>query len=125
MTSDISKPATIDEYIAAFPKLIQDMLEGLRATIKKAAPDAKEAIKYQMPTFTLNGNLIHFAAFKNHIGLYPTPSGIAAFENELSLYKGAKGSVQFPLDKPLPLDLVSRIVEYRVQQNREQPKKIK
>ncbi len=106
----------IDEYIAAYPKDIQRMLESIRSTIKKAAPKAEEAIKYAIPTFVLNGNLVHFAAFKNHIGFYPTPRGIKEFEKELSQYEGGKGTVQFPLDKPMPLDLVSRIVKFRVQE---------
>lgn len=108
---------TIDEYIASFSLGVQERLQQIRATIKSAAPDAQEKISYQMPTFYLHGNLVHFAAFKNHIGFYPTPSGIEAFQAELSTYKGAKGSVQFPLDQPLPLDLVRRIVEFRVAEN--------
>jgi uncharacterized protein YdhG (YjbR/CyaY superfamily) len=97
---------TIDEYIKTFPKNIQRILEKMRQTIKEAAPEAVEAISYQMPTFKLNGkNLVHFAAFKNHIGFYPIPSGIEAFKKELSPYKQGKGSVQFPLDKPIPYDL--------------------
>jgi uncharacterized protein YdhG (YjbR/CyaY superfamily) len=108
---------TIDEYIAGFPPDVQEKLRKLRATIREAAPDAEETISYQMPTFALHGNLVHFAAFKNHIGFYPTPSGIEAFKNELAVYKGAKGSVQFPLDKPIPYDLVSRIVAFRVKEN--------
>ena len=108
---------SIDEYIATFPKDIQKILEELRATIKAAAPNAEEKISYQMPTFFLNGNLVHFAAFKEHIGFYPTPSGIEAFKKELAVYKGAKGSVQFPLDQPMPLDLIRRIVEFRVDEN--------
>src|SRR5882757_3352185 len=112
----------IDEYIAGFPKDIQKMLEEVRTTIRKAAPEAEEAIKYAMPTFTLNGNLVHFAAFKNHIGFYPAPTGIEAFKKELSVYKGAKGSVQFPFDKPLPLTLISKIVKYRVKKNLEKAK---
>ena len=108
---------SIDEYIATFPKDIQKILEELRATIKAAAPDAEEKISYQMPTFFLNGNLVHFAAFKKHIGFYPTPSGIEAFQKELSAYEGAKGSVQFPLDKPMPLKLITRIVKFRVAEN--------
>src|SRR5688572_19973427 len=107
----------IDEYISTFPKDVQNILEKLRQTIKKAAPEAKETINYQIPTFTLNGNLVHFAAFKNHIGFYPTPSAISAFEKELSQYEGAKGSVKFPIEKPLPLDLVSKIVKFRVKEN--------
>ena len=101
---------TIDEYIEAFPTNVQNMLEKMRAAIRKAAPKAIEAISYQMPTFKLNGkNLVHFAAFKNHIGFYPIPSGIEAFKEELSPYKQGKGSVQFPLDKPIPYDLVEKI----------------
>jgi len=107
-------PKDIDEYIAGFPKGVQEILEKVRMTVRKAAPDAEEAIKYRMPTFTLNGNLVHFAAFKNHIGFYPAPTGIEAFKDELSAYKGGKGSVQFPLDQPIPFDLIRRIVEYRV-----------
>ncbi len=114
------KPATIDEYIALFPNDVQDILRMMRQTIRKAAPSAVEAISYQMPTFRLNGkNLVHFAAFKNHIGFYPIPSGITAFKKELSVYKQGKGSVQFPLDRPLPYDLVKRIVLYRVKETLE------
>jgi len=107
----------IDEYIGNFPQEIQILLEQIRATIKQAAPEAEEAIKYAMPTFVLNGNLVHFAAFKNHIGFYPVPSGIEAFKKELSVYKGAKGSVQFPLDQPMPLELIAEIVKFRVNEN--------
>ena len=113
---------TIDEYIATFPKNIQILLEEMRATIRKAAPDAEETISYAIPTFKLNGNLVHFAAFKNHIGFYPTPNGIEEFEKELSVYKQGKGSVQFPLDKPLPLNLIIRIVEFRKKKNNEKAK---
>jgi len=108
---------SIDEYIATFPEEIQKILEELRATIKAAAPDAEETISYQMPTFALKGNLVHFAAFKNHIGLYPTPSGTQAFKRELSIYQGAKGSVKFPLSEPMPLKLISKIVKFRVAEN--------
>ena len=108
---------SIDEYISGFPEEIQILLEQVRATIKQAAPEAEEAIKYAMPTFVLNGNLVHFAAFKNHIGFYPVPSGIEAFKKELSVYKGAKGSVQFPLDQPMPLELISKIVKFRLDEN--------
>jgi uncharacterized protein YdhG (YjbR/CyaY superfamily) len=111
------KPKTIDEYIANFPQEIQTLLQQIRTTIKEAAPEADETINYAMPTFVLNGNLVHFAAFKNHIGFYPVPSGIEAFKKELSVYKGAKGSVQFPLDKPLPLKLITKIVKFRVEEN--------
>ena len=105
---------TIDEYIMQFPPEIQVILQEMRQVIKEAAPEAKEKISYQMPTFYLHGNLVHFAAFKNHIGFYPTSSGIEAFKKELSEFKGAKGSVQFPINKPLPFDLIKRIVKYRV-----------
>jgi uncharacterized protein YdhG (YjbR/CyaY superfamily) len=116
----------IDSYIADFPKEVQKLLQQLRSTIIKAAPGAKEIIKYAIPTFYLNGNLVHFAGYKNHIGFYPAPSGIKKFEKELAQYKGAKGSVQFPLDAPLPLDLVKKIVAFRVYENTyEKPSKIK
>ena len=108
---------SIDEYIGTFPQEIQTLLEQVRATIRQAAPEAEEAIKYAMPTFVLNGNLVHFAAFKHHIGFYPVPSGIEAFKEELSVYKGAKGSVQFPLNQPMPLELISKIVKFRVNEN--------
>jgi uncharacterized protein YdhG (YjbR/CyaY superfamily) len=110
-------PMTIDDYIAGFPPDIQELLEKIRATIKMAAPEAKEKISYQIPTFAMNGNLVHFAAFKKHIGFYPTSGGIEKFKEELSKYKGAKGSVQFPLDKDIPFDLISKIVKYRVKEN--------
>lgn len=118
-------PATIDEYILGFPEDIQRLLQEIREVIKQAAPGAEETIKYAIPTFTLNGNLVHFAAFKNHIGLYPAPGGIEAFKTELSAYKGAKGSIQFPLDKPMPLDLISRIVQFRVKENSEKKVRLK
>ena len=102
-------PATIDEYIAAFPDDVQRLLQAMRETIKAAAPHAEETINYGMPTFRLKGNLVHFGAARHHIGFYPTPSAIEAFKEQLSAYKGAKGSVQFPLDQPLPLDLVAEI----------------
>ena len=119
MENDQTTPQNIDEYIARFPADVQEKLTKLRATIRGAAPDAEEKISYQMPTFTLAGNLVHFAAYKNHIGFYPTPSGIEKFKSELSVYKGAKGSVQFPLDQPIPYDLVREIVIFRVQENLE------
>jgi len=108
---------SIDEYIAAFPDDIQKTLRGLRATIKAAAPDAEERISYQIPTFSLKGNLVHFAAYKSHIGFYPTSSGIRAFKRELAAYELSKGTVRFPIDKPLPLKLISKIVKYRVAEN--------
>jgi len=117
------KANDIDEYITHFPKEIKERLEQIRTTIRKAAPDAEEAISYAMPTFKLNGNLVHFAGYKNHIGFYPAPQGIEAFKKELSKYPGAKGSVQFPHDQPLPLTLVTKIVKYRVKQNKEKKKK--
>ena len=112
-----TKPLSIDHYISLFPEATQEALEQVRATIKKAAPQATEDIKYAMPTFILNGNLVHFAAFKNHIGFYPAPTGIDAFKKELSAYKTGKGSIQFPLDQPMPLSLISKMVTYRVKQN--------
>ncbi|SMQ74494.1 Uncharacterized conserved protein YdhG, YjbR/CyaY-like superfamily, DUF1801 family [Bacillus sp. OV166] len=108
---------SIDEYIQQFPPDVQEKLNTLRKVIKESAPDAEEKISYQMPTFALRGNLVHFAAYKNHIGFYPTSSGIAAFKDELSQYKGAKGSVQFPIEKPLPYILISEIVKFRVAEN--------
>jgi uncharacterized protein YdhG (YjbR/CyaY superfamily) len=108
---------TIDEYIRLFPEDVQTTLKKMRTTIRQAAPEAQEAISYQIPTFQLNGNLVHFAAFKNHIGFYPTSSGIEAFKDELSPYKRAKGSVQFPIDRPVPYDLVKKIVFFRVKEN--------
>ncbi len=117
MDGDARMPATIDEYIADFPPDIREKLEAVRAMIRKAAPQATEKISYRMPTFWLEGNLVHFAAFRNHIGFYPTPSGIEGFQAELEPYKNAKGSVQFPLDRPLPLELMERIVRYRVEEN--------
>lgn len=121
----MEKVNSIDDYIKSFPPGIQKLLQQVRNSIQKAAPDAEETIKYAMPTFTLNGNLVHFAAFKNHIGLYPTPNGIEAFKKELSVYKGAKGSVQFPLDQPMPLELIGKIVKYRVTENMAKAKKKK
>ena len=115
---------TMDEYIDSFPEDVRRILNELRQTIQEVAPEAQETISYQMPTFVLNGNLVHFAAFENHIGFYPTPSGIESFKQELSGYKSAKGSVQFPIHEPLPLPLISRIVAYRVEENlRRKPKK--
>jgi uncharacterized protein YdhG (YjbR/CyaY superfamily) len=107
----------MDEYISQFPKNIRYILEDLRRLIKESAPEAEETINYGIPTFKLNGNLVHFAAFKNHIGFYPTPSAVVAFKKELAPFKQAKGSVQFPLDKPIPFDLVKKIVKFRVKEN--------
>lgn len=112
-----NKPKDIDEYIASFPTATQKLLEQMRAAIQKAAPDAVEAISYAIPTFKLNGkNLVHFAGFEKHIGFYATPTGHEAFAEDLSKYKQGKGSVQFPINEPLPLSLVERIVKYRVQE---------
>lgn len=110
-------PTTIDEYIAAAPSDVQPVLKQVRATIRKAAPQAQETIKYRLPTYVLNGNLVHFGAFNSHIGFYATPGGNAAFRKELSKYNGAKGSVQFPLSQPMPLALIARIVKFRVKEN--------
>ena len=110
-------PATIDAYIAAFPDDVQAILQQIRRIVHDAAPEATEAIAYGMPTFKLHGNLVHFAAFARHIGFYPVPSGIEAFQEELAAYKQGKGSVQFPLNRPMPYDLIRRIVEFRVREN--------
>jgi len=110
-------PKTIDEYISKFPSNVQEILEKLREAIRASAPGAEEAISYQIPTFKLNGNLVHFAAFKDHIGFFPTSSGKEAFKKELSQYKGGRGTIQFPLDQPIPYDLVRKIVRYRVKEN--------
>ncbi len=114
--SNAPLPDSIDTYITQFPPEVQTLLTQIRETIQKAAPSATEAISYQIPTFKLNGNLVHFAGFKKHIGFYPGAAGIAAFQDELAGYKSAKGSVQFPLDKPLPLALVKKMVKFRVEQ---------
>jgi uncharacterized protein YdhG (YjbR/CyaY superfamily) len=112
----------IDEYIAGFPADVQKILQTIRSTIRKAAPDAEKAIKYQIPAFTLKGTLIHFAAYKNHIGLYPAPRGVQKFKAELSGYEGGKGTVRFPLDQPIPFALITRIVKFRAQKNLERAK---
>ncbi|RKN80669.1 iron chaperone [Paenibacillus ginsengarvi] len=110
---------SIDAYIAGFPPDIQHILTALRNVIREAAPEAKEKISYQMPTYELHGNLVHFAAFKNHIGFYPAPSGIEAFADEVKPYHKSKGTLQFPLDQPLPNELIARIVKYRVAESKE------
>ncbi len=110
-------PKDMDEYIAGFPQEVQGILQKIRATIRRAAPGAEETINYQVPTFVLKGNLVHFAAFKKHIGFYPTPTGIEKFKVELSVYEGAKGSVRFPLETPIPFGLISKIVKFRVKEN--------
>ena len=117
MESNKNTVNSIDEYIAKFPEEVQRILIELRAVIKESAPDAEERISYKMPTFALKGNLVHFAAYKNHIGFYPTPNGIQAFKKELSIYEGAKGSIKFPIDRSLPLELISKIVKFRVTEN--------
>ena len=119
MRAKQAAPKNIDDYIATFPKDVQAKLQKIRATIQKAAPKAEEAIKYQIPTFTLNGNLVHFAAFKNHIGFYPAPSGIEAFKKELAPYETGKGTLRFSLDEPIPFALITKVVKYRVKKNLE------
>jgi uncharacterized protein YdhG (YjbR/CyaY superfamily) len=119
MKMDETTPKTIDDYIAGFPPDVRVILQKLRATIRKAAPGADDVIKYRLPTLVLNGNLVHFGAFKQHIGFYATPTGNKKFREELSAYQGAKGSVQFPLDKPIPYGLVSKMVKFRVKENLE------
>ena len=114
---DADPPQTIDEYIAQFPAEIRDILQKLRQVVREEAPQAEEAIRYRIPTFRLNGNLVHFAAFRDHIGFFPTSSGVAAFGDELSGYETSKGTIRFPLDRPIPLDLVRRIVRFRVAEN--------
>ena len=113
----MNKPTDIDAYISGYPEAIRKLLQEIRDTIKKAAPQAEEVISYGMPAFRQNGMLVWFAAFKNHIGFYPIPSGIEAFKDELSAFRGTKGSVHFPFDKPLPVDLISRIVSFRLTEN--------
>ena len=116
MNTNQPTPKTIDEYIAAFPQEVQDLLEQIRATIKEAAPEAKETISYNMPGFTLNGHyLVYFAAYKKHIGMYPVPTGDAEFNAELSTYVAGKGTVRFPFDKPIPFNLIHTMVTYLVQ----------
>ena len=117
MDKSTDVPKNIDEYIAKFPIEVQEKLQKIRKIVQDAAPEATEKISYQMPTFYLYGNLVHFAAYKKHIGFYPTPSGITSFDEELAPYKRAKGSVIFPLDKPIPYDLIDKIVRFRVAEN--------
>lgn len=119
----MKKPKDITEYIARYPKEIQKLLKQLRSAIHKAAPEADEVISYGMPAFKLNGMLVWIAAHTKHIGFYPRISGIAAFKKELSIYRGAKGSVQFPFDKPLPLGLITNIIKFRVTENLQRAKK--
>ena len=117
MDSSDNTPKSIDEYISRFPAEVQETLQTLRKVIHEAAPDATEKISYQIPTFYLKGNLVHFAAFKDHISFFPTSSGREAFKQELSIYPGGKGTIHFPVDEPLPLELISRIVKFRVAEN--------
>ena len=117
MKAKPKKVETIDEYISEFPKDVQAVLKRIRSTIRKAAPNAQEAIKYQIPTFVQNGNLVHFGAYKAHIGFYPTSKAVVKFKKELSPYAGGRGTVRFPLDKPIPYDLIGRIARSRVQDN--------
>jgi uncharacterized protein YdhG (YjbR/CyaY superfamily) len=117
MKTDQPSPQTIDEYIAGFPPEVQEILQKIRQTIHEAAPHAQETISYQLATFTLKGNLVHFGAFKKHIGFYPTPSGTEQFRDELVGYQSAKGSIRFPLDQPIPYDLISRMTKFRVAEN--------
>ena len=108
---------TVDQYIAGFPPEVQKILKRVRSTVRKAAPEAEETFSYRMPSYTLNGKLVYFAAFKKHIGFYPRVTGISKFKHELSAYEGAKGSVRFPFNKPVPFNLISRIVKFRVKEN--------
>jgi uncharacterized protein YdhG (YjbR/CyaY superfamily) len=119
MKTSQKAPGDIDQYIAGFPHDVQKILQKIRLTIRKAAPEAQEKMSYQMPTFTLHGNLVYFAAYKNHIGFYPAPRGIETFRKELAAYEGGKGTLKFPLDEPIPFDLIARIVKFRVQDNLE------
>ncbi len=119
MKSGMKSPGSIDEYIAEYPKAVQEKLQKIRETIQKAAPEAGEAIKYGLATFTLNGNLVHFGGFKNHIGFYPAPRAIEEFKKELAGYEGSKGAIQFPMDKPIPYSLITRMVKFRVKQTKE------
>ena len=114
--------STIDDYINEFPPDVQKLLRTLRDTIHKAAPKAVEAMKYGLPTFVWNGNLVHFGGFKSHIGFYPAPSGIRAFEKQLARYEKSKGAIRFPMDEPLPLSLIARIVKFRVKENNDNMK---
>ena len=113
-----SAPASVDAYIAGFPPEVRAVLRKMRATIRKAAPDAEEKISYMMPAIFLEGPLVYYAAFKNHIGFFPTSTGVKAFKSELAAYETSKGTVRFPLDKPLPLGLIARVVKFRVKENR-------
>jgi uncharacterized protein YdhG (YjbR/CyaY superfamily) len=118
----MDKVDTIDNYIKGFPPEVQNILEKIRETIRKNAPEASETIKYGIPTFVQNGNLVHFAGYKKHIGFYPSPSGIAAFTDETTIYHTGKGTLQFPMNKPIPYSLISKIVKFRVNENQNKQK---
>lgn len=119
METNQAIPKDMDEYIASFPEDVQQLLKKVRATIRESAPEAQETIKYGMPTFTLKGNLVSFAAYKQHIGLYPVPAGSEAFNRQMAAYKAEKSSARFPLDKPIPYELIGELVRYRVNENLE------
>ena len=123
MKTDESNSKDVDDFIAKYPTDVQKILRKIRAIIRELAPDAHEKLGYGIPTFTLNGNLVHYSALTNHIGFYPTPSGIEKFKKQLSKYEGAKGSVQFPLDQPIPYDLIRKITEFRVKEQRAKSRK--
>jgi uncharacterized protein YdhG (YjbR/CyaY superfamily) len=123
MKQESNSLQTVDDYIAGFPDTIQSILQQIRSIIREMVPDAEEVISYQMPTYRLLGNLVHFAAFKHHIGFYPTPTGVEAFQEELALYQHAKGSIRFPLDQPIPYALIRKIVAFRVKETLEKGKK--
>ena len=123
MKTDESNSKDVDDFIAKYPTDVQKILRKIRAIIRELAPDAHEKLGYGIPTFTLNGNLVHYSALTNHIGFYPTPSGIEKFRKQLSKYEGAKGSVQFPLDQPIPYDLIRKITEFRVKEQRAKSRK--
>ena len=117
MSTERKAPKDIDEYMAGFPNEIREILQKIRMTIRKAAPDAEEAIKYQIPTFVRKGNLVHFAAFRKHIGFYPPARGDEKFRKQMAVYAGAKGNLRFPLDKPIPYALISKMVKLRAKEN--------
>jgi uncharacterized protein YdhG (YjbR/CyaY superfamily) len=118
MKANPNGPRDIDEYIAGFPRDVQQILRKIRQTIRKAAPGAEETISYKMPAFSLNGSLVHFAAYAKHIGMYPAPTGVREFKKELSLYQAAKSTLRIPLDEPIPFAFISKLVKFRVKENR-------
>jgi uncharacterized protein YdhG (YjbR/CyaY superfamily) len=123
MKSTESSSQEVESFISRYPAEVQEILYKIRSIIKEVAPDAQEKLNYGIPTFTLNGNLVHYSGFKDHIGFYPTPSGVEKFKKQLSKYEGAKGSVKFPLDQPIPYDLIRKIAEFRVKEQRAKSKK--